>query len=98
MISHQWLDFCLACSMYAAYLQHAQGVLSSFIGCSGHIESIKLICDEKVTISINPQIGPTWPRNLCARAALFPYGSIHWTMYSIPYFKNFLNAKQAKSL
>ena len=41
LISHQWLNFCLACSMSAAYLQHDQGFLSSFIGCSGHIESIK---------------------------------------------------------
>ena len=37
MISYQWLDFRLACSMPAACLQHAQGYQSLFIGCTGHI-------------------------------------------------------------
>ena len=69
LISHQWLDFCLACSGPAACLQRAQGVKSSLICCSCHIDSIKKYLWWKKLHLKSPKMGPTWPWNLCAKTA-----------------------------
>ena len=65
LISHHWSDFCLACSMAA------QGVKSSIVCGSGHIDSIKIICDGQKWNPNNHETGPTWPQNHCAATRLF---------------------------
>ena len=81
LISHQWLDFCLACSGPAACLQRAQGVKSSLICCSCHIESIKKYLWWKKLHLKSPKMGPIWPRNHCEIELLLLYQP-HYTMAS----------------